>query len=135
MAVASSQQKDQPLLQLQKVDSSRAGCCLVPPVLSNALEASHQPICIPSPYTDFSPNFSAMPFYGPTIFSYAGPPTSDRASARRSISPSLIWPGHGGPHVPLHPPQVRPQHGQPIQSPWAELSLLDRCGATFSVIY
>uniref|UniRef100_H3CIX6 Nuclear receptor domain-containing protein n=1 Tax=Tetraodon nigroviridis TaxID=99883 RepID=H3CIX6_TETNG len=91
------------------------------PVLGPALEGS-QPICIPSPYTDLSPNFSVVPFYGPAIFSYARPAISDRASVHRSMSPSLFWPAHAhtGPHVPLHPSQARPQLG------WTELSPLDR---------
>ncbi|CAF90265.1 unnamed protein product, partial [Tetraodon nigroviridis] len=121
MAVAASQQNDQPLLQLQQVDSSRAGGSGVSPVLGPALEGS-QPICIPSPYADLSPDFSAVPFYGPAIFSYARPAISDRASVHRSMSPSLFWPAHAhaGPHVPLHPSQARPQLG------WTELSPLDR---------
>lgn len=125
MAVAPTPQKDQPLLQLQKVDSSRLGARVISPILGASLETS-PPICIPSPYADLNHDFSAIPFYGPTIFGYAGPAISDRASIHRSMSPSLFWPPHGhvGPHVP------RTQHAQPIQSPWAELSPLDRCGAT-----
>lgn len=131
MAVSSPPQKDQPLLQLQKVDSSRLGARVVSPILGAPLETS-QPICIPSPYTDLNHDFSGIPFYGPTIFSYASPAISDRASIHRSMSPSLFWPPHGhvGPHMPHHHSQTRPQHGQLIQSPWAELSPLDRCGGT-----
>ncbi|XP_029705636.1 estrogen receptor 2a isoform X2 [Takifugu rubripes] len=127
MAVASTPHKNQPLLQLQKVDSSRLGARVVSPILSASLETS-QPICIPSPYTDLNHDFSGIPFYGPTIFGYASPAISDRASIHRSMSPSLFWPPHGhvGPHMPHHHSQPRPQHGQPIQSPWAELSPLDR---------
>lgn len=126
MAAASSPEKDQPLLQLQEVDSSRAGSCVLSPILSApspglSLETS-QPICIPSPYTELSPEFAPIPFYSPTIFSYAGPGISDRPSVHQSLRPSLFWPSHGhvGPPIPLHHSQT--QHGQPIQSPWGELS-------------
>lgn len=126
MAVASSPEKDQPLLQLQKVDSSRVGSRVVSPILNSTLETS-QPICIPSPYTDLGQDFTTIPFYSQTIFSYAGSGISDRPSVHQSLSPSLFWPSHGhvGPHIPLHHSQARPQHGQPIQSPWVELSPLD----------
>lgn len=134
MAVASSPEKDQPLLQLRKVDSSRVGessRVVLPPILSSSstglsLETS-QPICIPSPYTDLGHDFTSLPFYSPTIFSYTGPGISDCPSVHQSLSPSLFWPSHGhvGPPIPLHHSQARPQHGQPIQSPWVELSPLD----------
>ncbi|XP_068564543.1 estrogen receptor 2a isoform X1 [Cebidichthys violaceus] len=131
MAAASSLEKDQPLLQLQEVDSSRIGCRVLPPVLSSSspgfsLETS-QPICIPSPYTDLGHDFATIPFYSPTIFTYASPGISDCPSVHRSLSPSLFWPSHGhvGAPMPLHHSQTRPQHGQPIQSPWVELTQRD----------
>ncbi|XP_070844074.1 estrogen receptor 2a isoform X2 [Chaetodon trifascialis] len=127
MAVAAPPEKDQPLLQLQKVDSSRVGGRVLSPILSSSLETS-QPICIPSPYTDLGHDLTAIPFYSPTIFSYASPGVSDCASVHQSLSPSLFWPSHGplGTSIPVHHSQVRPQHRQPVQSPWVELSPLDR---------
>ncbi|XP_045916277.1 estrogen receptor 2a [Micropterus dolomieu] len=126
MAVACSIEKDQPLLQLQKVDSSRVGSRVVSPILNSPLETS-QPICIPSPYTDHSHDFTTIPFYSPTILSYASPGISDRPSVHQSLSPSLFWPSHGhvGSPIPLHHSQPRPQYRQPIQNPWAELSPLE----------
>ncbi|KAM8725974.1 estrogen receptor 2a isoform 1-T2 [Acanthopagrus schlegelii] len=124
MAVACSPEKDQSLLQLQKVDSSRV---ILSPVLSSPME-TNQPICIPSPYTDRGHDFPAIPFYSPTNFSYANPPSiSDRPSVHQTLSSSLFWPSHGhvGTTLPLHHLQARPQHGQPVQSPWVELSPLD----------
>ncbi|XP_068433737.1 estrogen receptor 2a isoform X2 [Clinocottus analis] len=130
-AAASSPEKDRPLLQLQEVDSSRIGCRVLPSFLNSSspgfsLEAS-QPICIPSPYTDLGHDFAAIPFYSPTIFTYASPGMSDCSSVHRSLSPALFWPSHGhvGPSIPLHHSQTRPQHGQPIQSPWVELTQRD----------
>ncbi|XP_070705842.1 estrogen receptor 2a [Pempheris klunzingeri] len=127
MAVSSCPEKDQPLLQLQKVDSSRAGGRVLSPILSSSsaglsLETS-QPICIPSPYTDLGHDFTTLPFYSPTIFSYAGPGISDCPSVHQSLSPSLFWPSHGhvGPPRPVHHSQAP----RPIQSPWVELSPLD----------
>lgn len=126
MAVACPPEKDRPLLQLQKVDSSRVGGRVISPVLSSSVDTS-RPICIPSPYTELGHDFPAIPFYGPTIFGYASSGISDHASVHQSLNPSLFWPSHGhvGPHIPLHHSQARPQHGQPIQSPWVELSPLD----------
>ncbi|XP_028252473.1 estrogen receptor 2a isoform X2 [Parambassis ranga] len=125
MAAASSPEKHPPLLQLQEVDSSRVGGCVLSPILTSTsspvvpLETT-QPICIPSPYTELGHDFTTLPFYGPSIFSYAGPSISDCPSVHQSISASLFWPNHGhvGPTIPLHHSQSRPQHGKPIQSPW-----------------
>ncbi|XP_034554943.1 estrogen receptor 2a [Notolabrus celidotus] len=128
MAVATPLEKDQPLLQLQKVDSSRVGSCVLSPILSSPTE-TNQPICIPSPYNDLGHDFTTIPFYSPTIFSYAAPGISDCPSVHGSISPSIFWPSHGhvGAPIPLHHTQARSQHGQPIQSPsqWVELSQID----------
>nr|ASA40271.1 estrogen receptor beta 1 [Channa punctata] len=130
MATASSD-KNQPLLQLQEVDSSRASSRVLAPVLGCpspglSLETS-QPICIPSPYADLGHDFTTLPFYGPSIFSYSGPTFSDCPSVCQSISPSLFWPSHShmGPPLPLHRSQARAQHSQPIQSPWVELTPRD----------
>ncbi|KAL7388788.1 hypothetical protein ABVT39_020719 [Epinephelus coioides] len=131
MAAASSPEGDQPLLQLQEVDSSRVGNRVLPPVLGSSspgmsLETS-KPICIPSPYTDIGHDFTTIPFYNPAIFSYASPGISDCPSVHQSLSSSLFWPSHGhmGSSLPLHHSQALPQHGQPIQSPWVELSPRD----------
>ncbi|XP_071777415.2 estrogen receptor 2a isoform X1 [Centroberyx gerrardi] len=129
---ASSPEREQPLLQLQEVDSSRVGARVLSPVLSSSSPGlsleSGQPICIPSPYTDLGHDFT-IPFYSPAIFSYAGPNLSDCPAVRQSLSPSVFWPGHGhghvGPPIPLHRSQSRPQHGQPIHSQWVELSPRD----------
>ncbi|XP_042359499.1 estrogen receptor 2a isoform X2 [Plectropomus leopardus] len=131
MATASPPEKDQPLLQLQEVDSSRVGSRVLPPVLGSSSPClsmeNSQPICIPSPYTDLGHDFTTIPFYSPAIFSYASAGISDCPSVHQSISPSLFWPSHShvGPPIPLHHSQARPQHGQPIQSPWVELSQRD----------
>lgn len=132
MAAASSPEKDQPLLQLQEVDSSRVGSRVLSPILSSSSPAlsieSSQPICIPSPYTELSHDFTTIPFYSPTIFSYATPGISECSSVHQSLRPSIFWPSHGhvGSHLPLHhTAQGRPQHGQPIQNPWMELSPRD----------
>lgn len=125
MADASPSEKDQSILQLQKVDSSRAGSRIISPVFSPTLDSS--PVCIPSPYTDLGHDLTSIPFYSPTIFGYGSTSIPDRPAVHRSLSPSLFWPGHGhvGPHIPLHHSQSRPQHGPPIQSPWMDLSQLD----------
>ncbi|XP_076023174.1 estrogen receptor 2a [Genypterus blacodes] len=128
---ASSPHKDQPLLQLQEVDSSRVGSGVLSPILGSSspslsLEPS-QPICIPSPYTDLGHDFAPIPFYSPTIFSYTAPGISDCSSVHQSLSPSLFWPSHGhmGPPIPLHRSQSHPQQSQPIHSAWVELSPRD----------
>uniref|UniRef100_H2MTS6 Estrogen receptor 2a n=1 Tax=Oryzias latipes TaxID=8090 RepID=H2MTS6_ORYLA len=124
MGTTLDSEKHQPLLQLQEVDSSRAGSCVLSPNLSSSSPGlSHetsQPICIPAPYADLSHDFTSLPFYNPTIFSYASPSMSECPSVHQSLSASLFWQSHGhvGPTIPLHRSQARAQHGQPIQSPW-----------------
>ncbi|KAM9840848.1 estrogen receptor 2a [Aulostomus maculatus] len=131
MAAASSPDKDQPLLQLQEIDSSRVGSRVLSPILSSSSPSlsveTRQPICIPSPYTDLSHDFTTIPFYGPTIFSYTGPGISDCPSIHQPLRPSLFWPSHGnvGPPIPQHHSQARPQHSQQIQSAWVELTPVD----------
>uniref|UniRef100_G3NXA2 Estrogen receptor 2a n=1 Tax=Gasterosteus aculeatus aculeatus TaxID=481459 RepID=G3NXA2_GASAC len=128
MAAASSSSpvKAEPLLQLQEVDSSRIGGRVLHAVQGPSspgftLEAI-QPICIPSPYTDLGHDFSPIPFYSPTIFTYASPGISDCAAVHRSLSPSLFWPSHGHAGPPPHQAQARPQPGPAAQSPWVELT-------------
>ncbi|XP_029902826.1 estrogen receptor 2a isoform X1 [Myripristis murdjan] len=125
---ASPSEREQPLLQLQEVDSSRVSSHVLSPALSSSSPAlsleSSQPICIPSPYTDLSHDFPSLPLYSPTIFSYAGPNISNCPSVRQSLSSSLFWSSHGhvGSPIPIRRPQPRPQHGQAIYSPWVDLS-------------
>ncbi|XP_024912375.1 estrogen receptor 2a isoform X1 [Cynoglossus semilaevis] len=126
-------EKEQPLLQLQEVGSSRVRGCMLSPILSSCssssspgmtLDPSH-PICIPSPYTDLGHDFTAsLPFYSPTIFTYPSPSVADGSSGRQSLSPSVFWAGHGrvGSTVPLHHPQGRPQHAPTLQRTWVELT-------------
>ncbi|XP_030576875.1 estrogen receptor 2a [Archocentrus centrarchus] len=121
MAAASSSEK---LLQLQEVDSSRTGSHALASILSSSSPGlsreTSQPICIHSPYTDLGHDFTTIPFYSPTIFSYAGPSISDCSSVHQSLSASLFWPSHGrvGTPITLHCPQSRPQQGQTVQPPW-----------------
>lgn len=121
MAAASSPEK---LLQLQEIDSSRAGSCILSPILgSSSPGLSHetsQPICIRSPYTDLGHDFTTIPFYSPTIFSYGGPSISECSSVHQSLSASVFWPSHSrvGTPITLHCPQGRSQQGQSAQTPW-----------------
>lgn len=121
MAAAPSSEK---LLQLQEVDSSRAGSHALSPILSSSSPGlsreTSQPICIHSPYSDLGHDFTSLPFYSPTIFSYAGPSISDCSSVHQSLSASLFWPSHSrvGTPITLHCPQSRPQQGQSVQPPW-----------------
>uniref|UniRef100_A0A669E9S9 Estrogen receptor 2a n=1 Tax=Oreochromis niloticus TaxID=8128 RepID=A0A669E9S9_ORENI len=127
MAAASSPEK---LLQLQEVDSSRAGSRILSPILgSSSPGLSHetsQPICIRSPYTDLGHDFTTIPFYSPTIFSYGGPSISECSSVHQSLSASLFWPSHGrvGTPITLHCPQGRSQQGQSAQTPWDSLTII-----------
>ncbi|KAM9798261.1 estrogen receptor 2a [Neosynchiropus ocellatus] len=128
MAATPPLEKDQPLLQLQEVDSSRVCNRVLSPVLATSPPGvsldSTQPICIPSPYTELGHDFPALPFYGPTVFSYAGPGISEHRSVHPSLRPSLFWSGHGpvGSPLSLHPSQARPQQSQAVQSRWLKMS-------------
>lgn len=131
MAV-SSPNRDSPLLQLQEADSRRTGGRVLSPIFSSSppalpIEAGH-PICIPSPYTDINNDFAALPFYSPTLLSYAGPALPDCHSVRQSLSPSLFWPSHShvGSPLALHRPQSCPEHIQPAHNLWSELSPKDQ---------
>ncbi|XP_038133459.1 estrogen receptor 2a [Cyprinodon tularosa] len=117
MAAATSPEKHQPLLQLQEVDSSRVGSRILSPGLT---PEACQPICIPAPYTDLGQDFTSIPFYSPTIFSYTGQGIPDCPSVHQSLGASLFWPGrnHVGATLPLHRSQARTQHGQVVQNPW-----------------
>ncbi|KAM4713230.1 estrogen receptor 2a [Anableps anableps] len=117
MADATSPEKHQPLLQLQEVDSSRVGSRILSPGLTHE---PCQPICIPAPYTDLGHDFTPIPFYSPTIFSYTGQSISECPSVHQSLSASLFWPNHGhvGAALPLHRSSTRAQQGQAVQNPW-----------------
>ncbi|XP_056150850.1 estrogen receptor 2a [Lampris incognitus] len=124
---ASCPESKEPLLQLQVVDSSRVGGHVLSPILSPSspglsLESSRH-VCIPSPYTDLGHDFTTIPFYSPAILSYTGSVLSDCPSVHQSLSSSLFWSSHGhlGPQIPQYRPQAC-QHGQPVHSPWMELS-------------
>ncbi|XP_062406174.1 estrogen receptor 2a [Sardina pilchardus] len=131
-----SPDRDGPLLQLQKVDSSQAGggrelspvfSALSPAAAVPSLDS--QPICIPTPYTELGHDFGALPFYGSGLVGYGGPPIADCPPLRQSLSPTLFWPppahhhhGHVSP-LAVHRPQSRlGPHGQPTHGAWAELT-------------
>ncbi|XP_041951731.1 estrogen receptor 2a isoform X1 [Alosa sapidissima] len=127
-----SPDRDGPLLQLQKVDSSQAGARELSPIFSGPPPAAlpsldSQPICIPSPYTELGHDFGALPFYGSGLVGYGGPSIADCPPMRQSLSPTLFWSpsthhGHVSP-LPVHRPQSRlGQHGGPTHGAWAELT-------------
>ena len=124
---AVSVERDKPLLQLQEVDSSRAVSRVLSPILTSPSPALSSegapPVCIPSPYTELTPDYSTLPFYSPTIFSYNSPGLSDCSTVHQSLSPSLFWSGHGhvGSPLPLHRAQTRPPPSQSANSPWVEI--------------
>ncbi|XP_033846601.1 estrogen receptor 2a [Periophthalmus magnuspinnatus] len=127
----SSPEKDKPLLQLQEVDSSRAVSRVLSPLMGSSSPAlsieATPPICIPSPYTELTPDYASLPFYSPTIFSYNSTGLSECSSVHQNLSPSLFWSGHGhvGSSLPLHRSQARPTHTQPAPSPWVEIQPRD----------
>lgn len=116
--MASSPRLDvHPLLQLQEVDSSKTP---EGPVSPGLLPATYSPpttmdahaVCIPSPYTDCSHEYSHGPltFYSPSLLSYPRAPVSD--------TPPTFWPSAHHPTLPslsLHcPPPF------PYNEPWLE---------------
>nr|BBK03968.1 estrogen receptor 2b [Takifugu rubripes] len=107
-----------PLLQLQEVDSSKAP---EGPVSPGLLPATYSPpatmdghaVCISSPFTDCSHEYSHGPltFYSPSLLSYPRAPGSE--------CPSTFWPSHHHhptlPSLSLHcPPPF------PYNEPWLE---------------
>lgn len=130
-----SPDRDGPLLQFQKVDSSQALARDLSPTFGAPSPAlppleSH-PICIPSPYTDLGHDFGTLPFYSSGLVGYGGPSIADcPPPVRQSLSPTLFWSpppamhhGHASPlATAAHRSQSRLQHGQPHHGPWAELS-------------
>ena len=125
-----SPDRDGPLLQIKKVESSQAAVRELSPVFGASSSAlapleSH-PICIPTPYTDLGHDFGTLPFYGSGLMSYSGPSIADCPPVRQSLSPTLYWPpsthhGHVSP-LAVHIPQSRLQHEQPTHGVWAELT-------------
>uniref|UniRef100_A0A8C2DHZ3 Estrogen receptor 2a n=1 Tax=Cyprinus carpio TaxID=7962 RepID=A0A8C2DHZ3_CYPCA len=117
---------DSPLLQLQEVDSSRVGGHVLSPAFNSSspsLPVESHPICIPSPYTDLSHDFTTLPFYSPALLGYGAAPLSDCPSVRQSLSPSLFWPPHSHvSSVALHQQQTRLQQNHPTGGSWAELT-------------
>ncbi|XP_043093809.1 estrogen receptor 2a [Puntigrus tetrazona] len=117
---------DSCLLQLQEVDSNRVGGHVLSPAFNSSspsLSVESHPICIPSPYTDLSHDFSTLPFYSPALLGYGASPLSDCPSVRQSLSPSLFWPPHS--HVSsiaLHQQQNRLQQNHPAGGTWADLT-------------
>lgn len=89
----------QPLLGLQEADSSKpqdhpVSPITLPTVYSPPSGLENHAVCIQSPYTDSTQDYSHGPltFYGPSVLSYSRTPLSD--------SPSAFWPSHGHSNVP-----------------------------------
>uniref|UniRef100_A0A8C6T4E8 Estrogen receptor 2a n=1 Tax=Neogobius melanostomus TaxID=47308 RepID=A0A8C6T4E8_9GOBI len=130
---AASAEKHKPLLQLQEVDSSRAVRRVLSPILASSSPAlsieAAQPISIPSPYTELTPDYTALPFYSPAIFSYNGTGLSECSAVHQPLSPSLFWPSHGHGHMgsplSLHRSQPCPAQSQPPPSPWVGIQPRD----------
>ncbi|XP_030627113.1 estrogen receptor 2a [Chanos chanos] len=127
--MADSPERDPPLLQLQEVDSSRLAARVLSPIFgtpSPSLPLEGHPVCIPSPYTDLSHDFTPLSFYSPTLLSYCAPSLSDCTSVHQSLSPTLFWPSHSQvSSLALHRPQSCSQHNQPSHGSWADLVVCD----------
>ncbi|XP_034050926.1 estrogen receptor 2b [Thalassophryne amazonica] len=122
-----------PLLQLQEVDSSKTADRPTSPGLVHATYSppvcvdSHT-VCIPSPYTDNSHEYShghrPLTFYSPSVLSYARQPVSDSPpSLCPSLSPPAFWPSHSHPNVPsltLRCPQPLMYNEPSSHTPWLE---------------
>lgn len=126
--MSESPERDAPLLQLQEVNSSRAGGYTLSRINSSSsssptMTMESHPICIPSPYADIGHEFSTLPFYSPTLLSYSGPPLPDCPSVHQSLSPTIFWPSqsHMAP-LALHRQQSHCQQNQPSNGTWQELT-------------
>ncbi|KAF4070787.1 hypothetical protein AMELA_G00277570 [Ameiurus melas] len=119
--MSESPERDVPLLQLQEVNSSRAGGCALSSRMNSSsptVTMESHPICIPSPYVDIGHDFTALPFYSPSLLGYSGPPLPDCPS----VSPTLFWPSQGHTaSLALHRPQSHCQQNQPSNGTWQEL--------------
>ena len=115
--------------QLQEVDSGQAPDRAGSP---EVLAARYSPppgtesraICIPSPYTDssheYSQNHGAMAFYSPSVIGYSRPSISDSPSLGPPLSPSLFWPNHSMPSLTLHCPQSQVYSEPSPHTPWVD---------------
>lgn len=105
-----------PLLQLHEVDSSKApdrpvSSGLLSPTYSAPVAMDNHTVCIPSPYTDGSHEYTHGPltFYSPSLLSYPRAPVPD--------SPPTLWPSSHG-HAPL--PSLTLPPPLPYSEPWLE---------------
>ncbi|XP_046904559.1 estrogen receptor 2b [Hypomesus transpacificus] len=130
MASSSETSSDSaPQNQLQEVDSGQAPDRAGSP---EVLAARYSPppgtesraICIPSPYTDssheYSQNHGAMAFYSPSVIGYSRPSISDSPSLGPPLSPSLFWPNHSMPSLTLHCPQSQVYSEPSPHTPWVD---------------
>lgn len=112
--------------RMHEVDSSQLGSHVLSPIFNSSspsLSVESHPICIPSPYTDLGHDFTALPFYSPTLLGYGAPPLSDCPSVRQSLSPTLFWPPHSQvSSFALHQQQTRLQQNHSASGTWAELT-------------
>lgn len=113
--------------QPQEVDHSRAldrggSPGLLPSVYSHPAGTESRTVCIPSPYTDSSHEFShgALSYYSPSVLSYSRPSISDSPSLGPPLSPSLFWPHHSIPPLTLHCPQPLAYSEPSPHTPWGE---------------
>uniref|UniRef100_A0A667YG33 Estrogen receptor 2b n=1 Tax=Myripristis murdjan TaxID=586833 RepID=A0A667YG33_9TELE len=122
-----------PLLQLQEVDSSKVAergdsPGLLPAVYTPPVGMDGHAVCIPSPYTDSSHDYShshgPLAFYGPSVLSYARPPVTDSPSSLcPPLSPSLFFASqshHSMPPLTLHCPQPLVYNEPSTHPPWVE---------------
>lgn len=121
-----------PLLQLQEVDSSKAperqrSPGLLPTVYSPPPGMDNHTVCIPSPYTDSSHEYShghaPLNFYSPPVLSYTRPPLSDsQSSLCPPLSPPAFWPSHHSsvPSLSLRCPQPLVYNEPGPHVPWLE---------------
>nr|WKD84327.1 estrogen receptor beta 2 [Trachinotus ovatus] len=122
-----------PLLQLQEVDSSKtterpSSPGLLPAVYSPPLGMDNHTVCIPSPYTDSSHEYShghgPLTFYSPPVLSYTRQPVTDsQSSLGPPLSPSAFWSSHSHANVPsltLRCPQPLVYNEPSPHAPWLE---------------
>ncbi|MBN3317202.1 ESR2 protein, partial [Atractosteus spatula] len=130
--MASSPNKELPLLQLEELGCSKATArtcspgIMTPAHYSGALPAlavERHPVCIPSPYMERSHDYTAVAFYSPTLLGYNGHSNGslpESPTVRQSLSPSMFWPAPS--HVSslaIHCQQSL-MYSEPPRSPWNE---------------